>query len=92
MVIFNFKAFLSLIGGGVAAASALSFGLSRTISLFFALGVAAAVDLYIRYKSEDVSGALIHRDAGGHLWFVPMWICSIVVAGIAIAMYTGIIR
>jgi hypothetical protein len=92
MLIYNINAFVSVLGGFVGGAAALSFGLSQPVSVCFGFGVAAAVDLFVRYKSHDLEGAIWHPDAGGHLWFIPMWICSIVGAGIAIAMYTGVIR
>jgi hypothetical protein len=92
MLIYNVNAFVSVIAGVVAGAAAASFGMSQGVSTIFGLGVAAAADFYMRYKSHDVEGALWHPDAGGHVWFVPMWIVSLVGCGISIATFTGMIK
>jgi hypothetical protein len=79
MVIYNAYAFVSIIGGLVIGAAAASLGLPPTGAGICGLLTAAAIDIYMRCKSEEVvQNNLWHPNAGGHIWFIPVWICSAV--------------
>lgn len=79
MVIYNVLAFIPIIGGFVLGAAAASLGLSQPIYMLTGFVAAAGIDVYMRVKSADVAeGNLLHPNAGGHIWFIPIWVCSVI--------------
>lgn len=81
MWIFNLKAVICVACGlGVAFFGAMSFSESRLLALFVAILTAMGVDVWMRFRSEDCDRPLIHPDAGGHVWFAPVWIVGIILS------------
>lgn len=59
--------------GGVKALTG-----SAPVSLATGLVAAAAGDLILRFTGEPSGSRAIGPDAGGHIWFVPIWTWSCV--------------
>lgn len=78
MFLFNIKALIA-VGIGIAVAAAL--GAATQIPVLTIVGGflgAIVADVWMRFHSEDCDRALIHPDAGGHVWFVPVWAVMII--------------
>lgn len=85
MLIFNANALIA-VGLGAAGGFALgSFIAVREVAVLGAIIIAMAVDVWMRFNSEDCDRPLIAPSAGGHVWFVPVWL-----AGIAVMVLMGL--
>lgn len=86
MLIFNVQALIAGAAGIAAAIGTAVVTKSQTLNVIVGLLVAIAVDIWMRYYSEDCDRPLIHPSAGGHVWFVPVWLVGIimmVISGLA---------
>ena len=75
MVIFNLNAIGIAIGAFVIAmALTAPFGIadSAATPVFFA--AVLSLDLYLR--TQDGTDGLLTPKAGGHVWFIPLWLLS----------------
>lgn len=78
MFLFNNKAVVTVIAG-IAGGFAIGFWTGyRMLSLFVAIATAMAGDIWMRIKNDECDRPLIHPDAGGHIWFAPIWLVRIV--------------
>ncbi|MDB5341845.1 MAG: hypothetical protein JWP89_222 [Schlesneria sp.] len=78
MWIFNGKALIAVaigVVGGIAVAAATKM---QAVSAIAAILVAMGVDVWMRFHSEDCEHPLIDPNAGGHVWFAPIWFAGIV--------------
>ena len=78
MLIYNYSAFFAIVTG-----LALGFGgysLTRNVNIAIVTGIisVAGFDLISRLRNETEEVPILAPDAGGHIWFVPMWVYSIV--------------
>jgi hypothetical protein len=78
MLIFNIKALIA-VGIGIAVAASLGAATNiAALAIIGGFGAAMLADVWMRFHSEDCDRALIHPDAGGHVWFVPVWVMGII--------------
>lgn len=78
MLMFNIKALIA-VGIGIAVAAVLGAATNNSVLAIVSGFVAPMVaDVWMRFHSEDCDRAMIHPDAGGHIWFVPVWVVGIV--------------
>ncbi len=78
MWVFNGNAVIAA-GIGIAA----GFGVFATTENQMLAGsssilIAMAVDVWMRFHSEDCERPLIDPSAGAHLWFAPVWLVGMV--------------
>lgn len=91
MIIFNTNAAISI---GLAAVIAMLPSLNPGIPVLTAAGgilTALAIDVWMRFRSEDSESPLIDPAAGGHIDFLPVWLCGIMGMVIAGAVYFKLI-
>ena len=48
-----------------------------------------AFDLIMRLRNQTEDAPLIAPDAGGHIWFAPMWLLGLISAGNGGAFWLG---
>lgn len=76
MIIYNIPGLLVCVAAGVCAF--LAFAITRIPALgvlaFGTIGIAG--DLYMRLKDDECRWPLVHPHAGGHIWFIPIWILA----------------
>ena len=75
--------------GILAGLGMASYSRDVTLSILTGGFVAAVVDIIGRIKSGEASPALIHPDAGGHVWFIPIWIVGVLIAIFAVLARFG---
>lgn len=93
MVIYNVLAFVPILGGFLLGAAGASLGLSQPISMLVGFVAAAGIDVYMRCRSADVAqNNLWDPNAGGHIWFIPIWLCSVLGLAGTIAGALGFIK
>jgi hypothetical protein len=88
-LIYNDTALFALIFGaaaGLAAYSAFGSGSIATLAGGLAL---VLFDLYHRFRNSGESLWLVHPDAGGHVWFMPIWIVGSILLAAGIAERLG---
>ena len=78
----------------VAIGAATGFGMysySRNASVAELVGGLSVIvfDLFLRLRNQDQDAPLLAPDAGGHIWFCPVWIIGIVLTGIGGMMWLG---
>lgn len=82
-VILNIYGFLmlGLLFGPMMATFGFTRGKAALLAAFF-IGAALAViaDIMLRLSKVDMSKKLIHPRAGGHVFFIPAWAVSFVLA------------
>ncbi|MCY2967106.1 MAG: hypothetical protein NT069_26295 [Planctomycetota bacterium] len=82
ILIYNFRGILLAVLGGLVALGAHSLLKIDVVSNLAGMAAAAGGDLYLRITGDSEGNALISPNAGGHLWFVPIWVLSVVASGI----------
>jgi hypothetical protein len=91
MIIFNTNAAIAI---GLAAVIAMFLSLKPGIPALTVAGgilTALAIDIWMRFRSEDSESPLIDPAAGGHIYFLPVWLYSILGMIIAVAVYFNLI-
>jgi len=91
MFFFNTKAAVTVIAGIAVGFTVIFWTEYRMLSLFAAIVTAMGVDVWIRIKSEDCDRPLIHPDAGGHIWFAPIWLVGIVLSILIVLAHFNLI-
>lgn len=78
MWVFNGNAMIA-VAIGIAASIALVLRTeNRPLALCVGILIAMAVDVWMRFHSEDCERPLIDPNAGGHIWFAPVWCVGII--------------
>jgi hypothetical protein len=91
MIIYNALALVAALIGGVCAAAGYAATKNPYVSgLAFAIG-AGAFDFWTRLRGDGDGSRFVHPNAGGHIWFAPVWIIAIVGAFIAGGMGLGML-
>lgn len=89
MIVYNDNVIFAVLigvtcGGGVYSlfrnASAATFGGFVGLVLF---------DFVMRLRNQSEDVPLLAPDAGGHIWFIPVWIIGLVGGGIGGMMWLG---
>ena len=88
-IIYNEKALWALVLGVVCGLGVGSFTGALRPGLLTGGLVTLAIDLYGRITGGEASPALVHPDAGGHVWFIPIWIVAGLVTAAAGAAWMG---
>jgi hypothetical protein len=86
VILYNLKAFVPLIVAAFGAVGAYDISGSAAFAVVTAGFGAVVVDLAVlRFMADkrESSPVWIRPDAGGHVWFIPVWILG------AIAMVAG---
>lgn len=73
MWIFNITAVICVVVGIVGAIGTFQWTGNREYAVIGATVTAMLVDVWYRFRSEDSNAPLIDPEAGGHVWFVPVW-------------------
>lgn len=84
ILVYNFRGILLAVLGGLVALGAHSLLKIDVVSNLAGMAVAAGGDLYLRFTGDSEGNPLISPNAGGHLWFVPIWVLSVVASGIGL--------
>ncbi len=78
MWVYNVKGLVVvLLGVGLGIGLSLS-PTTKPFAVFAAIIAAMLIDVWMRLRSEDHDRPMIHPDAGGHIWFAPLWVVGIV--------------
>lgn len=78
MFVFNLKSLIAGALGIVGGVITVAYLDNRELGVCVAILTAMAVDVAMRFKSEDCDRPLIHPDAGAHVWFAPVWFVGII--------------
>ena len=87
ILVYNFRGILLGILGLVASLGLHLLFQIDFLSVAFGLVVAGGADLYLRYTGRRSRSRALSPNAGGHIWFIPIWVLSIVVAIVALGRY-----
>jgi len=86
---FNDNALFAASVGFFGGLGAYSFWRNSSAAGFAGGAVIVAFDLFMRLRNNDQDVPLLAPNAGGHIWFIPVWIISLVVTGIGGMMWLG---
>jgi hypothetical protein len=89
ILIYNEKAVWAVILGVFGGFGMASFSRNAALSAMTGAGIAVAIDLYGRMTNGEESQPLLHPDAGGHVWFIPIWIVGLIALGIGGVSWLG---
>lgn len=78
MWLFNLRAAIAGGIGFIVAATVFAKFDNRPVGVVCGIVTAMAIDVWMRYTSEDSERPLIDPDAGGHVWFAPVWFVGII--------------
>lgn len=81
MIIFNYLAagmFIAALAIGYGLQSALGVqGNDNFLAVMIAMSIACLADLAFRFtRKEENLGRFLWPSTGGHIMFVPVWVCS----------------
>lgn len=76
MLIFNYVALIPIVIAAACGAALSAATGSPTVGYVVAYLAAIGVDLYLRVKDLGTDG-LLKPSAGGHIWFVPVWVWAV---------------
>ncbi|WP_417389596.1 hypothetical protein [Gimesia sp.] len=86
MWLFNLKALICGFAGLAGFFIAVRFSDSRELAIIVATLSAMLFDLFLRFTNDEVENPGINPEAGGHIWFAPIWavgILFLIIAGLA---------
>ena len=92
MIIYNEKTIFTLIFGIAFGLAMASFSRNASLSLLVGALVVLAFDLGGRLRDGENTPAVLHPDAGAHVWFIPLWIIGLIVAGGTFLSYMERVR
>tara|TARA_R110002111_G_scaffold2705_3_gene17904 strand:+ start:32279 stop:32554 length:276 start_codon:yes stop_codon:yes gene_type:complete len=73
MWIFNTKALICAFAGFAGFLIAVKLNDSRELAMFVAIVSAMLFDVALRFFDDETENSSINPEAGGHIWFVPIW-------------------
>lgn len=73
MWIFNANALICGVAGIVGAIATFKWTESRELAVIGAAVAAMLLDVWMRFQNEETEAPIIDPEAGGHIWFVPIW-------------------
>lgn len=91
MLIFNARALIAAAIGAAFAFGAAALIKIPILGVVIGLSAAMAVDIWMRYYSEDCEHPLIDPNAGGHVWFAPVWLVGIILMVMAGLMHFNVV-
>lgn len=91
MWIFNTNALICGFGGFAGFLIAVKWSDNRDLSMFIAIFSAMLVDAIMRFTNDEVENPGINPEAGGHVWFLPVWAVGIILSIIGGLAYFNII-
>lgn len=86
MWIFNTNALICGAAGVAGFFISVKFSDSRELAVVVAALSAMLMDVILRFTNDEVENPGINPEAGGHIWFIPVWTAGIVfliIAGLA---------
>ena len=89
MIVYNANAVLAICIGALCGFG--GYAASHNAYLAALVGACAAglFDFITRVRSDEESSPLLHPNAGGHVWFAPIWLVAVVVAVVTLLAWLG---
>lgn len=89
MIIYNDNVIFAALVGAVCGGAA--YSLSRNGGGAALAGCLGAIlfDLFLRIRNQSEDARLIAPDAGGHIWFIPVWAWGTIFGAIGGMMWMG---
>lgn len=78
MWVFNGKAVIAILLGVGLGVGLGMWPVTQAFAGFAAIVAAMLIDVWMRLHSEDHDRPMIHPNAGGHIWFAPLWVVGII--------------
>lgn len=89
IVFYNDYTFFAAAIGFVCGFGMYSFSRSGSAAAFVGSLSIIGFDLITRLRNRDQETPLLAPKAGGHIWFIPVWIIGIIVTAIGSMMWLG---
>ncbi|QDV51787.1 hypothetical protein [Gimesia fumaroli] len=78
MWIFNNNALFCGFAGFAGFFIAVKFSDSRGLAMLVAILCAMLFDVFLRFTNDETETPSINPEAGGHIWFAPIWVVGII--------------
>jgi predicted membrane protein len=89
MVFFNANTVFGLAAAMCGALSAYALFRNGTAAVFGGALGAMVVDIIMRLRDDNNEVPLLAPDAGGHIWFIPLWLWAAVSTIIGFVAWLG---
>lgn len=89
MFVYNDNVIFAVTVGVVTGGSVYSFFRNGSAAALAGCLGMIVFDLFLRLRSQIDEVPLLAPDAGGHIWFIPVWILGLIGGGIGGMMWLG---
>ncbi|HUY90896.1 MAG TPA: hypothetical protein VMV10_19325 [Pirellulales bacterium] len=89
IIIYNDNAIFDIAVGVAGGFGVYSYFRNTNAAVLAGIVILIAFDLFLRLRNQSEDAPLIAPDAGGHIWYAPMWLLGLVSAGIGGAFWLG---